>query len=99
MSNSSQKIDVTASAQGLPTDFVANKTHALLVLEGGSARVREDGVAPDSTTGALINDGDTVKLAGSELGLFKFIKISGTAPVWQANAWREQFSPYVGLPQ
>lgn len=55
-------VSTTVVKSGVGLTVPANTSHALITVEAGDVRFREDGSAPTSTTGCLLVSGSVVEL-------------------------------------
>ena len=62
MATNYQRITDLSTAGGVGLTVPTNCWSALIQAEGGTVRVRNDEVAPTSTTGVLLTDGDVITL-------------------------------------
>jgi hypothetical protein len=64
----------------LPTTPRCTPVTALVRIEGGSLRWRDDGTAPTATDGILMNDGEALVFDG-DLSALQFIRLGTTTIV------------------
>lgn len=84
--NDFEKVTVADSAVGLTAGKVALADSVTITVETANVRVRMDGVAPDATTGILLEPGDTLEVVTREnLTNLKAIRTGAVSGVMQVS--------------
>ena len=81
-----EALSVSTSSVGFTTATYGRVDHAIVMVEGGSVRVRFDGTAPTASVGYILDDGDTLELeSDNEISHARFISVDGGTITLHAN--------------